>query len=401
MKKILALLLCLLMVFSLAACGDEKKPEESEPTQNVIKPDETEPEVTTEPEETEPEETEPVVEDIETFDKFCVDNKVFSLSDLAENNMIRNGFKPKGGVSSWMVFNDFMNLSGVGYKYGNNDLFVCFTEGGQVNGIVVNSADSGITFYNNFKIGITEDEARVLFRDYQHDTNKDADGTQYAVHNEEYSLVYTVSDGCVSEIVICVSKDANLNISEAEKMNQMDSDYMYQYETMSHSSWPGYDSGINYKGDMTRLVIEGRIFNFNDLTMATLKEFNYKPTGEIKTTFDADGNVSVVTRKLENDGAKMHVVSNPTGKIEYLKIEAIDPNSNSYEEGDRQIDCSFFADLYLGQPIGEAKALWKMRNDDSTTQTVLRGSANTVIVEYKDGAVHSVTLINNKLAGYQ
>ena len=402
MKKILALLLCLLMVFSLAACGDKKEPEESNPSQNIIKPEDdiTEPEET-EPEETEPEETEPVVEEITTFDKFCVDNKLFALSDLTESTMIKNGFKPKGGVSSWMVFSDFMSLSGVGYKYGSNDMFVSFNEEGQVNGIIVSSADSTIKFFGDFKVGMTEDEAKALFRSYSIDSNKDTDGIQYAVHNDDHSLVYTVNDGIVSEIVICVSKDANLNISEAEKMNQMDSDYFYQYETMAHSSWPGFSDEINYKGDMTRLVIDGRIFNFNDLTLDNLKEFSYKPNGEIKATMDESGNVAIVARKLDNAGAQIYVVSSPTGKIEYLKVDIVDPNSSAYEEGDRQVDCSFFAGLTLGHNMDEAKLLWKIKDDVSTTQTIVRGSVNTAIIEYKDGVVSSITLINNKLAGYQ
>ena len=111
MKKILALLLCLLMVFSLTACGDKKEPEESNPSQNIIKPEDdiTEPEKT-EPEETEPEETEPVVEEITTFDKFCVDNKLFALSNLTESTMIKSIAPERAIVSA--ISNACSPLSG-------------------------------------------------------------------------------------------------------------------------------------------------------------------------------------------------------------------------------------------------------------------------------------------------
>ena len=420
MKKILVLLLCFALVFSLAACGDKtsEEPTVDKPQQEETKPEKENNNISKDPVELpdwlggkddnkdddkpDVEQPQPGEELPQNIDDIMFGKKIVNLTSITSKTLSELGYQPSSGISVWMTYSDFMSLAGVGYDGPNNTrLVVCTPEDAptKIIGIVADREETQCVFYKGIKVGMSEADCMAIIGDMDKDETESFGTKKYAVHNKENSLVVSIEDGVVEEVIVCVSKEARLNLSAAGAVDIAIQDFLeYTYPQNEHDNWIGYGIATNCTLDIDDIVIDGQKFAFNELTLRHILAMGFVPqsaTFDIVTVGDISGVIASETFKSA-DGKELSCVFDADGKIEYLKINRIDdedPNA-------KQTTLTLYKELTFG---AESKTLEKVFKDCAGS-TIVSGSYYlvksedvTLWINCEDGLIDSITIINNKL----
>lgn len=422
MKKILALLLCFVLAFSLVACGDKTA---EEPTIEETQPEETKPKgenISKDPidlpdwmgEQDDQDKTdEPVVEDPssklpQAIDVIMFGNKSLELSNITIKSLKDIGYEPKSGISVWMTHSDFMSLSGSGFKNANDqELVVCTPEdnANKLVGIVVDDEETPCVFYKGIKIGMSEEDCMTILEGLELDTTESFGTKKYATHNATNSLVVSIEDGKVVEIIVCVSKEARLNLSASSEADITMQDYLkYTYPQNDYTQWIGYGFTPNCTMDIKNIQLEGQKFDFTEMLARNLISMGYMPKGIFAAGWMTGTETGMIYSQtfVSEDNKTIYCVFDEEGKIEYMYIEGIETDSDSvfYDENAKQTAITIIKDITIGT---EEKVVEKTFKDcanakqTSSGDYIVKTDEMTLVISVSNGFVDGIAFVNNKL----
>ena len=231
MKKIFALLLCLLMVFSLAACG------EKEPEPEVTEPVETEPQLTPE------EQAENMRKKLVTV---YIDGKPYEMEELTTDILVELGYKEE---PVWLT--NELSEDGPTYKNENGEqLNVIYGHKvGTIEAVSIGlmglSEDSdysfaNLMFVNGIKLGMDKDSITDKLEEFQVTEQKFGDAVLYIVQTDKCSFIITFEN----DVATAISLGFNDGILEFEKAEAND--------------------------DFAKFVMNGKEYNIDELSIYDL-----------------------------------------------------------------------------------------------------------------------------------
>ena len=204
MKRIFVLLLCLLMVFSLAACG------EKEPEPEVTEPVETEPQLTPE------EQAENMRKKLVTV---YIDGNPYEMEELSTAKLEEIGFKPE---PVWLT--NELGEDGPVYKndkgeqmsvvFGNKKGTIAAVSVG-LTGLSENTEYSfaNVMFVNGIKIGMSKESITDKLAEFQITEQKLDDLVLYIIQTDKCSFIISFED----DVATAISLGFNNGVLEFEK----------------------------------------------------------------------------------------------------------------------------------------------------------------------------------------
>lgn len=373
-----------------------KPTEPSETTDGKDENDKTDPTEQTDP-------NEPV--ELKDLGQVYFDGKIIDINNFTKAELKEMGYKSLG---VWSISRGNLNIGGE--FYNKKDVGQIRTSINDEDMVVVIGTDENVAemkFFKDITIADSIDDISEKLSDLEMEKIERSSGAFYLFHDKNNTMIVDVNEDGVYSICVAISREVNLNLSEGEK-EQLEKEKLLQHFSQNDKkTWPGHNQEINCDVDLSPIVLEGKSFSIDSLTIDDLREagFTNKKSTPIKMTNGDDGeSINIYELVLTNDaGAEISCIYNGSGAVLYLDIPTIPPEGDFFrDEDDVQANYELFGGIYPGVSQDDLRAALIQAGiaaeDMSMDEVVLRNE--NIFMKFKtDSSLSSgVTIINAKLA---
>lgn len=398
MKKVIALILCAILCFSLVACEKNDSPPTNattQPTTNNTAPSENEGQ-------TDQDNQEQIDFDPDTLSNVLLDGHVININNFTQNDLKSIDYKIKD-FSIWSIGNNHFDISGSSALKDKTRIRISKEKNTNApdnpNIVLVGvESKSNCVFFKNIQIEMGQQDFVDAISDQQYDIVESSKTTYYLVHDDINTLIVTIEDEIVTEIYLVVNKSFYLYPPAGSGVHQSDKLYIdWHKENFNASDWAIANVDVNTNEDISKFVLDGITYDINLIGTSNIYDAGYD---NYTSYWIAMGdNLNIYGRCfIGANKSKIKFMNDPTtNNIQVIGVERTPVEGEFfYDEDEVQIDCSFFRGVRAGMTKDEVDAaLSNINFIKDGNRYIIKSKQNTLILDFSNNLLDDIKLINN------
>lgn len=388
MKKFIAIILCLILTFSLVACGNTPPEEMTKPTETPTTHDKDD-DPTSGPA--------AVVGEVNQINKFKLNGKVYTVDDLTLDVINELGYKTDNGV--WTFMSGGISLGGKTISNGKTS--IKYNVDGESKNVIVIGFDSSspdVELYSQTKIGMSKSDFVKKIKGMETKLVEWMDDEYFCiVYSDNASMIAKIEKSKVTTVYLAINDkcgitkdDGKINVDAINKQY-----FEEQYSQNKHEEWNSYGSAVKNDFDTT-IKLMNKEFKFEELKYSDLISLGYNPTNSLHNY----NGVMMFREFVHENGSSLLVIDNKDGLVEALMIKRVPGIEDmDYEKGKINCDLTICGVIKAGAQSKDCEEALEIDVDVESmlAKTELIGENGYCLISHSEGIVDDILLINRTI----